>query len=77
MRRPDDEASDRDFVSRLNLDDVAEPSRLDEPPQPARKDDRDVTRQSRERGEVEVVIVSVRDEHGVDVDGLRRPACPE
>jgi hypothetical protein len=24
-----------------------------------------------------VVIVSVRDEHGVDVDGLRRPACPE
>jgi hypothetical protein len=68
MRRPDDEASDRDFVSRLSLD---------EPPQPARKDDRDVTRQSRERGEVEVVIVSVRDEHGVDVDGLRRPACPE
>jgi hypothetical protein len=60
------ELADSDRLPHLHFDHALEPALAQEASQPARKNDRQLLAELLERREVEVVVVRVRDEHGVE-----------
>jgi hypothetical protein len=77
-RRVDEDASDTNLVADVDLAHVGEPAQ-----QPAGSygdDDGDVGAELAQRGAVEVVVVDVRDQHGIDAGearGLHRDAAAQ
>lgn len=65
-RRGDRERPDADILARLNLDDVLEAAVPEERSEPSRADDRQLAAEPVERGKVEVVPVTMREQHCVD-----------
>ena len=65
MRGADGHRPKRDLVALVDLAHVPKAARRNDPPEAARDDDRQVTRQAVERPEIEMVLVAVRDQHRV------------
>ncbi len=73
LRRPDRDRTDRELVSDRHLDHLACAGlATHEWAGTPGNDERNLPTQPRERGEVEVVVVDVRDEHCVDASCRRR-----
>ena len=66
-RRRDAHAPDLELIPDGHLGDVREAPVAQDLPDPPRDDDAGGAAEREERGDVEVVVVGVRDEHGVDV----------
>jgi hypothetical protein len=69
------ELADRELLAHLDLHDGLEPPLPQKPTQPSGHDDRQLLAELLQRGQVEMVVVGVRDEDRVDAtDGAVRDA---
>jgi hypothetical protein len=62
----DDERPDADLLPGAELDDGGEAPAAEEAPRAPRSHDRDLAAQAAKRGEVEMVVVDVGDEHRIE-----------
>src|SRR5215211_9216856 len=75
------QATDPEFFAGLDLDDLFEAPPAEQPARAARYDNRHPPAEIPERGEVEVIVVEMGDEHRVDatqcLDVIERPHTPQ